>query len=317
MSNTKFLFTVVGLMVAVFAICKTNFSSGSPIEEGFWGSSSRKWKVSREMKHPNGATFSLPNNYQMMLGEDKFVSNPSFQGILSPRMSALNNYGAHIRYNMPDQKNQGVPCNPLTFGNMVKENYGSANTHQCHGNCGSQGCSSPSCRKGGLPENVPVGPKGPGTNYAAGNYNEVLDDVYAKYPDAVDSLPVGNMTTLNASGEVTQPIIYDRYIFANRNSRLRSQGDWIRGDLPIVPCNQGWFNVHPNPNLDLNQGAMNVLGGVENETSRALADLIYSSSGNTDTTIGGVDLSLSNLNSSQQYQGSIGGRRDVSISGFP
>jgi hypothetical protein len=38
-------------------------------------------------------------------------------------------------------------------------------------------------------------------------------------------------------------VVYDRYIYANQKSRTHGLGDPIRGDLPIVPCGSGWFNM--------------------------------------------------------------------------
>lgn len=91
------------------------------------------------------------------------------------------------------------------------------------------------------------------------------------------------------------PIVYDRYIYANRNSRLRSQGDPIRGDLPITPLNGTWFVPNAaagnNINQTLQQGAMNVMGGLANETNRNLAKLMNKSSDFTTTTFGGINLS--------------------------
>ena len=91
------------------------------------------------------------------------------------------------------------------------------------------------------------------------------------------------------------PIIYDRYIYANRNSRLRGQGDPIRGDLPITPLNGTWFVPNAaagnNINQTLQQGAMNVMGGMNNETNRNLANLMNKSSVYTTTTFGGVNVS--------------------------
>ena len=98
------------------------------------------------------------------------------------------------------------------------------------------------------------------------------------------------MTTLNSLGQEDQPIVYDRLMFANRNSKLRAHGDKFRGDLAIAPNNNGWFNVSVQPNIDLEQGAMNVMGGINNETTQQLADLIYTTSGKYKTTIAGANM---------------------------
>ena len=140
-----------------------------------------------------------------------------------------------------------------------------------------------------------------------------MDGLYANEDsDMTATLPVGDMGTITtADGETIQPIVYDRYIYANRNSRLRSQGDMIRGDLPIVPCGGNWFRPSVHPNLDLQQGAMNVMGGNDNQTANELAELIYKSSGNTETSIAGVNQSTK-LNAS-----SSAGMRDLQVTAFP
>ena len=107
-------------------------------------------------------------------------------------------------------------------------------------------------------------------------------------------IPISDMTTMDSLGDVRQTVMFDRYIMANRNKKSQGLGCPIRGDLPITPnyCKQSerWFQPAANPSLDLNPGAINVLAGVNNETSRNLAQLIYHDSGNSDTTLGGIDM---------------------------
>lgn len=298
MFDGKFLVTLVGLMVSIFAISNVKATNFTQISEGFGMLPSRTWKLNRvEAATPEAAAkgqfFSVPGNYQ---------------SILNPRFSNVD-YGASVRYNMPSYQNQAVPCEPLTFSNMAKkgftnntkENYGCSSCGGgCRGGCDS---SSPGAPGG-------VAPTEPG--YAAGNYNAALSAAYSgsDISSSSSALPVANMSALNAAGESVQPIVYDRYIYSNRNSRLRSQGDPIRGDLPIVPCAADWFRPSVHPNLDLQQGAMNVMGGFDNETSTALASLIYNSSGNAETTIGGVNMA-------RQLQTTAGsGLSAVNVSSF-
>ena len=80
---------------------------------------------------------------------------------------------------------------------------------------------------------------------------------------------------------MTQILNYDRLIFANQKSRLYGRGDPIRGDLPIVPINDGWFRPSVQANIDLRQGAMNVIGGSDNSTANALRALQAEWSGKT------------------------------------
>ena len=111
--------------------------------------------------------------------------------------------------------------------------------------------------------------------------------------------PVLSGTAMGISGSQLaadageNPVIFDRFITANLNSRLRSQGDKIRGDLAIAPCNSGWFQVSANPSLDLEPGALAVLGGTFNEQGQSVASLVSMSSGGARTAISGVDMTTS------------------------
>ena len=289
MFDGKFLITLVGLMVTIFAISHVQSAQAVQISEGFGMLPSQTWKVDRvEAASPAAASkgqfYSVPGNYQ---------------AILNPRFSNVD-YGASIKYNMPSYQNQAVPCNPLTFSNMAKEGFTNKSRENYSGSCNSKSAGVP----GGVP---PID-----SGYASGNYNAALSAAYkgSDISAPASALPVANMSALNAAGESVQPIVYDRYIYANRNSRLRSQGDPIRGDLPIVPCSADWFRPSVHPNLDLQQGAMNVMGGFDNDTSTALASLIYNSSGNAETSIGGVNMA-------RQLQTNIGsGLSAVNVSSF-
>jgi hypothetical protein len=170
---------------------------------------------------------------------------------------------------------------------------------------------------------IPLDPHNPySTAYANGNYNQVLN--MAVGAGSVDGWPTDTVAELNQAsfltqdGEMKQPIVYDRYMYANRNSRLRGQGDPIRGDLPIVPISGNWFvsSYAREPQITLQQGAMNVMGGVNNETNNSLANLIYNASGGTDTTIGGVDMAQTNM-SHQVYGAAAAAQGDVMVTSFP
>ena len=323
--NTKLIVGLVGLAAVVFAVCNMNFSNQT--NEGFWNNVPRTVKVMREV-HPKGKpAYSLQNNYQTMLGTNKFVSTPAFQSSLSPRFSNID-YGANIRYNMPSYENQGVPCDPLTMGNMARENYqqrpqssSSPLTRENYGctmgSCGNGtsggcggGCNVPTCGKGGLS----LGTQKTTSGNSSPSYDMVMNnDVYSKFmtPVGGDLVAVGDMQTINADGTLDQPVVYDRYIYANQKSRLYAMGDPIRGDLPIVPCSGSWFNVSVTPSIDLRQGALAVIGGIDNSTNQNLASLQYNSSGRSMSTMGGVDMS----NHFTTMAGAAGS--DVNITSFP
>lgn len=94
-----------------------------------------------------------------------------------------------------------------------------------------------------------------------------------EYDAAFAPLPT-DMCNINIMGTESQPVIYDRLMYSNMRSRLRGQGDYIRGDLQIVPDNyktgcqhNNWFQVSVKPERDLNPGAMEQLFGRSEELS--------------------------------------------------
>jgi hypothetical protein len=276
MLDSKFFFTLIGLLLTVFAICNTNMSPS--INEGFWGNSMPTTVAMHREVHPNpkdGRGYSLKNNYQAILGDDKFISRPNYQGLLSPRMDGMFQAGANIKYNMPSYDNLAVPYDSLAMADMAEAKYG--NSRENYG-------SSPKCGKGGVSQSADH----------MSNFDSQMEDIH--YSDNTtksigDMVSVGDMTTVNSLGELEQPIVFDRFIFANSKSHGYAQGCPIRGDLPITPCTSGnWFNVHPVVSRDLNPGAMNVMGGNSNENTTAMADLMHKSSGGHKTAIAGVDM---------------------------
>lgn len=332
MFDGKFLCTLTALIIAVVAICNFNPSNGNPIVENLAMLPSFVRRPEVLARH-KGNTTLLQDTYNQKLWNNstglatnlssapgiaspEFFQTPgTFQSNLSPRF-ANTQFGSQIRYNAPAFKNMGVPKTPLGYANMAKENY--TEDYGC-GSCGggagcfAADCAGPaksqspiSCGAGSAPPNMKA-------DYLNGNAREVLSETIDKHPASdgfTDSLPIGNMSTVNNMGEqLDNVIVYDRLMFANRNSTLRSQGDWIRGDLPIVPCNTGWFQVSVDPSIDLNQGAMNVLGGVKNETAGALANIINTTTGSS--TIGGINMS-------QQELASVGASgNDIHVTAFP
>ena len=282
MLDSKFFITLVGLVFAVFAICNTNTSKS--VSENFWMNPSTGVRTFKELKNNGQPLVAIPSNYKNM-----YLQYPNFQGILSPRAAPVD-YGANIRYNMPSYKNLAVPHDPLAFGDMAKENYQHSN------------------------EKVGCG-KGSVINMSSySDYSSAMDAVYSSdnttHINSDSLLAVGDMTTINSLGLLDQPVIYDRYVFSTNKSRNQGHGDPIRGDLAIPSCGGNWFSVHPVPSRDLRQGAMNVIAG-NGETTHAMNKLLYESSGNTLTTIGGIDMTHEYMTSI----GAVGG--EVNVTKFP
>lgn len=344
---------MVGLTVAILALCNYDFNN-QPVVENWWGGMQF---TTRAMPGAmvNGAETAIGGNYldpQAMMGSDKFVQVPSYQAVLSPRFSNVQ-YGANIRYNMPDRENQAAPCNPLTFGDMAQENYNppmrdsgapvaraqpkGKRENYCGGGSGDCGAGAPSCGKGGYG----IGHKvGDGYEVPAGYTNGNWQDVYNSLPGPVVSkpcasgpgqanadLPIGTMTTMDGAGNSDQFIAFNRIMVANTrsSSRLYGKGDFIRGDLAITPCQSGWFSVYPDISRDVNAGAMNTLAGAGGggESYNQLMKLIVNASGGTQTTLGGVDLAQSlpnyNVNMANSTITSLGQAMggNINVSSFP
>ena len=197
-------------------------------------------------------------------------------------------------YNLPNERNLAArPNDPLMMGNAVREDF------ETPVKCGAGGAGTPFIAE-------PVMQSA----FAAGNFNEVTAEARSSlHPQTTDQIPVGDMTTVNPTGEMEQTIVYDRMIVASRNSRLYGQADFIRGDLPICMNQTGWFQVSANPTIDLNQGAMNVLAGPDNAVTQEMTAFMNNATGTT--TVAGMNLS-------NQQLASIGaGQTDISVSAFP
>ena len=315
--NALVLITTLVLAVAGTAYLMKNNSSQ---KEGFWMTPSRSVKVEKMFRTPD-----KPDFYQV----------PNFQSMLSPRFSNVG-YGANLQGRMPPYSMLGVPSDPLM--NTVS----SLNTSQGQvSNIGSQCPSydqtintpslSGACEpfsSGWQANNFVGAPKVPlvpnfGQTCNNGNYQQVVNEIVdaggvSAWPASTVANPSSAML-MGEDGQITQPIIYDRYIYANRNSRQRGQGDPIRGDLPIVPVSGQWFipSQANSPNLSLQQGALSVLGGWNNGTSQNLANLIWNSSGGSETTFQGVDLNQTNMCNTQVLGAVAAAQGDVVVRGFP
>lgn len=330
MFNNKFLATLIGLTIAVLAVWYSDFGNSDSILENFVNVPQTivtmpyaKTQQGGVTALPQGATLNKQMGFPSPRGNlgssPMFMIPGTLQNSLEPRMNANNNVGAYLRYNMPSEEHLAVPKNPLTFGNMVHKNYSKENY------CSGGGCGSvQSCSAGGVTSNVALNahqatPSPPHSDHSSNSYNAALDSLPIA-SHVTSDLPVPDMSTLNMDGtEYENPIVYNRMMVANQKSRLHGLGCGIRGDLDIAPCNTNskWFVPSANPSVDLRSGAMAVLGGIGNETSQKLYQLKYQSSGNSNSTLGGVDLNEA-LNVSAQKDGYQGmATNDVQFTAFP
>ena len=230
---------------------------------------------------PNIENYNKPyNNTQYIENYNKpnvnFYQVPSFQANLSPREAANNTFpGSSITYNLPAQENTAY-----NYVDMVQENYSKEN-----------GCSNQNTKPyfSALDKNIPPGyVNGTESYYSAiGQKQSTLNPSSSSnfgMTNTSSTLPISTMenisdsTSLEEFGDIKEDVdkeIYNavRYVFANTNSRTRSQGCPFRGDLFISPCPQvmkSSYGVH-----DLQQGAMSVMGGLNTDNNSQVSTARY------------------------------------------
>lgn len=308
-NSNKIMLALVSLATCAIAI---EYLKPDEIKETFAGMPSASMKVIRERVYQNPST------------QRGFYEVPGgFQSSLSPRAAGMVDYGAFIRYNQPDIKNLAVdPNRPLMAQQAVSSQGCSCPQNDVvEGYC--TGCGSVAgCRKGGQGTGTAnLASHGIGvqktsnlvpSGFAPQSAMQVQDSL--DYTPVTDMLPVQDMSNgqmVNALGEnVAQPIIYDRFIYANQKSRLYAQGDWLRGDLPIVPLQKGWFSPSSHPQIDLRDGALMVAGGSDNSTSKELLAL-------QNAATGGIENTGSGINYSVQKSSFLNSAQDLQVTAFP
>lgn len=118
-------------------------------------------------------------------------------------------------------------------------------------------------------DNTLVAPAGYLHGYTPNPSNKNYEKLYDILNETTDLNPIGTMSTIGADGLETDYIMYDRQINSISKSRTRGQGDMIRGDLLIAPCNTGWFQVSADPVADLQHGILSMITNSEYDNDRA------------------------------------------------
>ncbi len=279
----SFIFqTVIGVSASlivntIYNYCKSEYFGTNPPMTA---------KINREMMTPSGTSYSVNGNYQ---------SN------LSPRFINTN-VGANIRYHLP-------PPGVLPDSNGVNRRV-PVETRPTIIDPPPSASSAPSLATGRrLMNERHITMDAPSTSV------NNMRQIQREYINVTDLLPVtdravhdetmqrqgpgGKMGPMGSMVEDEQPIIYDRFMFANSKSNLRGQSDPFRGDLPIVPVlpqsspDSGvWFRPSVTPHIDLGRGYLSVAGGFDNDSNNKLRQLMIASSGGTLETFGGDNIRL-------------------------
>lgn len=285
---TSVIFIVIAVIIIAYMLWPKKPAQKPPASvEGFAGLGvSFKPKLDREFVDNQGYFFSVP---------------PNLQGALSPRMSGTANYGPWLYTKMPSENVQGVPQNPLTYPNSIKKCSNGINVYNSDMKMKNGGCN------GSVENFYSVAPDFSTTNYAS-----MENNLKPRSNIIVNDLVPDQNAVASMSGSISQPIVYDRYIYANQKSRLYGLGDPIRGDLPIVPYNGDWFRPSVQPNIDLRDGAMMAMGGIDNATARNTLSLMEASSGGATTTFGGAPVMANQIDVGYGASGA-----DVIATAFP
>jgi hypothetical protein len=160
-------------------------------------------RVERIIRHPDGRESSHPMNVR-----SNFFTIPSnWQANLSPRFSNVD-YGAHLRYQMPDIKYQAVPKSPMDYGDMVQEGY-----------CGANLCN----KDKQMPE-------------------------YLESSDMIPVGDMKSQDTCNSVKSPANTVVYDRLVYSTAKNRTLEGADYFRGDLKCIPKEPGWFAPDATPN---------------------------------------------------------------------
>lgn len=308
MLSGKFLFTLVGIMVAIFAICKLDFNQTS-FKENWDGMPQRRVRMQPVAKVGEKATSLGSYPHHKRPSTTNFIQVPKFQAMLSPRMSGTVDFGSHV-YNLPDKKNMAVDAsNPLAFGDMVKEGYSNS------ANGGSGTCGGKNTFNSVSPNKYPL-KSGPGVLSAdpGSNYNQAWASSSEGF-EVGNDLPVGTMTTMDSAGNSMQAFVVDRPMFAPLKSRKRQHADLIRGDVFISPnCNQGdLFGYHPDVSVDLHTGSLAVMGG-HRAVDQDMIHGMHMVTGGARSTIGGgdfADVDMSQFDLTQHTSQAISSMSDV------
>ena len=297
MIDSKFICTLVAMVVGVAAIC--NFEKKKDIRENYAGLVGMPF--SRKM-----------DGGQVKTGKStQFFQSPNLQATLSPRIMNLN-LPAQIKYNPPSSANMAAKsCEPVILSKMAQENYVPSIRHQRknirenYSSCGGdKGCSGlPNCpymstnaqpmaanyRAGAANWQAAGGPSTTANGCGLSNESNLSPS-----GDIQLALPAQTMSSIAAAtgdaSDAASVVMMDRLMVSLPQKRGIALGDWIRGDLPIVPhCNDMWRPTQSfDPGNVLNPGAMAVLGAGGNveggmlSTPAATAALITASKGGPD-----------------------------------
>lgn len=293
------------IVALISAVAIGTLLSNKKVRENFGLLPSMTVNVQKEMV-ANNCPASEENRYQGPV----VPVPPNYQAALAPRAASVN-YGANILYNLPAKKYQGIPENPLTYGPRMMDSSNSNGVPSC-----AQNKMGKMEQYDDVEKYEPISQKAKSSKSSKSAQNFEKAQALASEGIVKD----GEMVLDTENGPVSVTV-YDRQMYANQKSRLYGEGDPIRGDLGcIVPIKDQWFRPSVVPNRDLRQGALTILGGIENDTARELRALqnIYSNGfSNQSTDAYAFDTNPQLAQKSMALGGNKGAEDRVYFSAFP
>jgi len=267
MFDSKFIVTLIALIISVVAICNFDKKKGDSTEN-FGMLPSQVLKPTYVYKDPKSGNF---------------VSVPNMSTTIAPRFGNTN-LGASIKYSLPDGKNMAFDSQKPVVGGAFVGTYPSSQIQE--------NFTTPSCSFLSNPVMKP--------DFSSGNFNKMQQksQTQSGSQEMAEQVPIGSMKTTDTNGEQIETVVFSRFQVANRsNSRLRAAGDPIRGDvtpMAVTGVDSAWI-PSINATSDLHMGALAVMGGLNGEQASSMGSFMYGNS--LQTAVGGIDMSTENLSS--------------------
>ena len=281
MSNNSNFISIIGLLLSLYIVCNVQ-----EIREGWNGMPPMTAIVQQSVTTPDGKTTPLQQNSNLSTSiNPTYYSTPSYTSAAPPRFSSVG-FSAGVKYNIP---------NSSILGNTVPSSSPYSISPPSIEKFTPSGCAVPA------PSTTPktgFGSSGNDTNQSGSKTSSSFSN----------STPM--MTSFGEAGEESPVVVTNNLMWTNSRSNLRSQGDWLRGDLAIVPCEPGWFRPSVVPSRDLQTGALAVIGGINNATAAATASLMFSNTAGLSSSFAGVPISSTSINGVSSNGG-------VSYTAFP
>lgn len=239
MINGNFILLISAL---IFAMGYLYLGKKSNISEGFLQVALTP-QVEIDQRMSDGTMVGTKANptrlYNQAASKFMYTVPGYIQSSLEPRAGSSEGFSASLRYSMAPEKYRGYQA-----GNPLQENFASLITDPDRTQCG---VTAPKYSQRAVRENYVQVPK-------------------QEYTDAESLLPDTGMDCAGGGGK--HPINYTRYIYAPLTNRQQRGGDFIRGDLMIVPemKTQWRTSAEANPLMAIRFGALRMMAAPSQTT---------------------------------------------------